>query len=258
MNILFLSKYKWPRVGGVEKHVHEISLRLQSKGHKIKILTEKEVGKDKWEIWRNIWKYKELFDWADVVHIHDVFFWVFFLRIFYLKKKFFITFHGWEEIYPVPIKNIIIRKISELLAKGNICVGEFIKKYYFTKPDFVIYGASQRHKGSMAQRRTGAIFVGREGKALDFFKKYAKDHKIKLDIFTNDPNVSKYFYKYKFAYVSGYLTILEAMSQGTEVISYYDNKLKYDYLDMTPFKDPDYKIPTWSDVTNVYEKLWKK
>ena len=82
MNILFLSRYKWPRVGGVEKHVHEISTRLKTRGHVIKILTEEEVGKDKWEIWRNIWKYKELFDWADVVHIHDVYFWELFLRLF--------------------------------------------------------------------------------------------------------------------------------------------------------------------------------
>ena len=94
MKVLFLSRYKWPRVGGVEKHVHEISKRLEIRGHKIKILTEEEVGKEKWEIWRNIWKYNDLFDWADVVHIHDVYFWVLFLRPFYWYKKFFITFHG--------------------------------------------------------------------------------------------------------------------------------------------------------------------
>ena len=257
MNILFLSRYKWPRVGGVEKHVHEISTRLKTRGHVIKILTEEEVGKDKWEIWRHIWKYKELFDWADVVHIHDVYFWVFFLRCLYLKKKFFITFHGWEEIYPVPVKNIVIRKISELLSNGNICVGEFIKKYYFTNPDYIIYGAANEVKYKKVKRK-GAIYVGRVGRSLEYFKQYAKEQKIKLDIFTNNPDASKYFYKYKYAFVSGYLSILEAMSQGTEVISYYDNVLKYDYLNMTPFSEKGYKIPTWEDVASVYEKLWKR
>ena len=81
MNILILSRYKWPRVGGVEKHVHEISTRLKTRGHVIKILTEEEVGKTNGR-YGDIWKYKELFDWADVVHIHDVYFWVFFCDAF--------------------------------------------------------------------------------------------------------------------------------------------------------------------------------
>lgn len=142
MNILFLSRYKWPRVGGVEKHVHEISLRLQSKGHKIKILTEDEVGKDKWEIWRNIWKYKELFDWADVVHIHDVYFWVLFLRFFYLKKKFFITFHGYEGSEAPKLKQIIWHRLAAFFTNGNICIGDFHVKWYGVKPDFISYGAA--------------------------------------------------------------------------------------------------------------------
>lgn len=257
MKILFLARYKWPRVGGVEKHVHLVSKELESRGHTIKILTEAEVGKDKWEIWRNVWKYKELFDWADVIHIHDVFFWVFFLRSFFWNKKFFVTFHGWEEIYPVPFKNIIIRKISELMANGNICVGEFIKKYYFTNPDFVIYGAVEK-LNYLEVKRSGAIYVGRGGKDLEHFKNLAKKMKIKLDIFTNDPKASQYFYKYKYAFVSGYLTVLEAMSQKTEVKSFYGNKLKYDYLHMVPFENPEYKIPEWKDVADVYEKLWTK
>ncbi len=258
MKILFLARYKWPRVGGVEKHMEMLSRELVKRGNEIKILTEEEVGSDKWEIWKNIWKYKELFDWADVIHIHDVFFWVFFIRPFYWNKKFFITFHGWEEIYPVPWKNIIIRKISELMASGNICVGDFIKKYYFTRPDYVIFGAAERFRDTKVQSRKGSIYVGRGGKELEYFKGLAKEMKLKLDIFTNDPNASQYFYKYKYAFVSGYLTILEAMSQKTEVRSFYDNKLKYDYLNMVPFENPGYKVPEWKDVADVYEKLWTR
>ena len=142
MKILFLSKYKWPRVGGVEKHVYEISKRLEIRGHKIKILTEEEVGKDKWEIWRNIWKYKDLFDWADIIHAHDVYFLVLFLRPFYWYKKFFITFHGYEGSEAPKLKQIIWHKIGEWFTNGNICIGDFHKKYYFTKQDFVSHGAA--------------------------------------------------------------------------------------------------------------------
>ena len=81
---------------------------------------------------------------------------------------------------------------------------------------------------------------------------------VKLDIFTNDPKAGKYFYKYKYAFVSGYLSMLEAMAQNTPVFTYYANPLKYDYLNMTPFKDKNFQIPTWSKVADIYEKLWQK
>lgn len=142
MKILFLARYKWPRVGGVEKHVEMLSRELITRGHVIKILTEKEVGEDKWEIWRNIWKYKELFDWAEVVHIHDVFFWVLFLRIYYWHKKFFMTFHGYEGADAPKLKQIIWHKIGELMTNGNICIGDFHRKWYGVKSTFVSYGAA--------------------------------------------------------------------------------------------------------------------
>ena len=257
MKILVLVKRTWPEsVGGVEKHVYMIAKELRKK-HEIKYLTEKEVGTDKWEIWRQIWKYKDLFDWADVVHIHDVFFWVFFIRLKYLNKKFFITFHGWEGIYPVPWKNIFVRKVSELMANGNICVGEFIKKYYFTKPDFVIFGAAGKIRRLKIFRK-GAVYLGRSGKDLEFYSALAKKMNVKLDVFTNDPKAGKYFYKYKYAFVNGYLAILEAMEQETPVIASYNNQLKYDYLTMTPFNSPGYQIPTWENIADIYEKLWSK
>ncbi|MBI5358324.1 hypothetical protein HZB69_01695 [Candidatus Amesbacteria bacterium] len=246
MKILFLMRYKWPHIGGVEKHVHMITRELAKK-HEIKYLTEKEVGTDKWEIWRNIWKYKRLFDWADVVHIHDVFFWIW----------TFVTFHGWEGVYPVPWKNIVVRKISEWMADGNICVGEFIRKYYYTKADFIIYGAAEKQITRRFSKKD-AIFVGKDGKDLEFYKKLAHKMKVKLDVFTSDPNASKYFYKYKYAFVNGYLAILEAMSQNTQVYAYYDNPLKYDYLNMTPFNNLGYKVPTWDRIADIYEKLWQK
>lgn len=142
MNILFLSRYKWPRVGGVERHIEMLSRELKKRGHVIKILTEEEVGKEKWGIWQNIWKYKEMFDWADVVHIHDVYFWVFFLRPFYWHKKFFMTFHGYEGSDAPKLKQILWHRIAALFTNGNICIGDFHVKWYGVKPDFVSYGAA--------------------------------------------------------------------------------------------------------------------
>jgi glycosyltransferase involved in cell wall biosynthesis len=41
MNIIFLSRLFYPHIGGVEKHVFEISRRLVQQGHSITIISEK-------------------------------------------------------------------------------------------------------------------------------------------------------------------------------------------------------------------------
>ena len=161
MNILFLCRLYYPHIGGVEKHVREVSLRVTERCHKVKVITEKyeeslkdfeiidgvEVYRiksiDKWQTWLEIWRLKQLLDWADIIHAHDVYYWIMPYKLSNWQKKTYITFHGWEGKHPVPFKNILVRKISELMANGNICVGDYIPKYYFTKPDVTTYGATQ-------------------------------------------------------------------------------------------------------------------
>lgn len=159
MKIVFLSRLYLPHIGGVEKHVQMVS-RVLSRKHKIKIITEKysadlkdyeviegiEVYRmppgDKWQVWKWMRKNRYLLDWADVIHAHDVYFWIIPYRLRYWKKKTYVTFHGWEGRYPIPLKNKVVRKVSDWLARGNICVGDFISKWYGTEPDSVTYGAA--------------------------------------------------------------------------------------------------------------------
>ena len=159
MNILFLTRLYWPHVGGVEKHVEKISEILKKK-HEITIVCEKHDPKlsdfesrqgisiyripssDKWVIWKWWLGHLQLIKQADIIHIHDVFFWFLPFRLPYWTKKVYITFHGWEGVCPIPFKNILWRKLAEKLTRGNICVGDFISKWYGTKPDFVTYGAA--------------------------------------------------------------------------------------------------------------------
>ena len=164
MKVLFLTRLYYPHIGGVERHVRGICREL-SKRHHIKIITQKydnslkdyekidgvEVhrmrAEGKWEIWSWMKSHQDLLDWADVIHAHDVYFWIMPYKLMHPAKKTCVTFHGWEGEYPVPWRNKIVRKISERLADGNICVGDFIAKWYGTKPDYVTYGAvDQRHK----------------------------------------------------------------------------------------------------------------
>ena len=344
MNILFFSRLFYPHVGGVEKHVLEISRLLIRKGCKITVVTEqhekkikiseefegiriyripdlKEGWLKKFKIWKWLWGHRELIFNADVIHCHDVFFWYLLFRFLYVTKKVFTTFHGYEN-YPLKLKNILMRKIAEKLSKGNICIGDFIKKWYGTKADYVSYGgvniatsdkrpASQR--GEQETSRNSAIFVGRLEeqtgilayvKAIELIRKQIPDFKFEIIGdgklrkkieknfrvlgFKKDPE--KYLLKYNFAFVSGYLSILEALAAKRLVFAVYNNPLKEDYLILSPFSkfitvcnstselvskiifyldnikkqekitEDAYKWvknQTWEEVVNTYLKLWK-
>src|SRR3989344_359384 len=244
MKILFLTRGFYPGIGGVEKHVEEVSKILIKKGHDLTVVTKsygdeglykgikiKRIKKmqdnwfEKFYVWIWFWKNKQLIKNADIVHAHDVFYWYLPFRFMFPRKKVFITFHGYES-YPVRKRAIIVRRISELLSNGNICVGDFIKKWYGTKANFVIYGAvnvSAVNKRTI--NRQSAIFYGRlddQTGVLDYAK---ATELIKV----------KYLENYNFAFVSRYLSILEALAAKRLAFALYDNPIKEDYLRMSPF-----------------------
>ena len=331
MKILFLARRFWPDIGGVEKHVFEISRILIKKGHGVTIITQsKGEGKklegievvripgtskytsEKIHVWKWIWKNKELIKKADIVHAHDVYWWYLPIKLLFLGKKSFITFHGYET-YPISISAIAIRKFSEWLASGNIIVGDFIKKRYFTIPNFVIYGGVNIPKSIKNPiKKESAIFFGRldehtgildYAKAVDIIRKKYPDFDFKI---VGDGELKNKLSKYNpvgfsktpskhlsganFAFVSRYLSILEALVHKKLVFALYDNPVKEDYLKMAPFakfiiienspeklaeevifylinakkadelvnKGYDWaKKQTWEKVVNTYLKLWK-
>jgi glycosyltransferase involved in cell wall biosynthesis len=190
MKIVFLTRFFWPHIGGVEKHVEEVSHELAKKGHQITILTLKHepnlanieerrgikiirlpYSNNKFTIWREIWGRRNLIRQADIIHCHDVFFWYLPWRFIYLNKPVYITFHGWEGEYPVPFRNKLVRKLWEKLSRGNICVGAYLKKWYGTNPDYITYGAitfryAGRHSQTLSGKRERCVFVGRLEKDL--------------------------------------------------------------------------------------------
>lgn len=285
MTILFFTRLFYPHIGGVEKHVVEIGKRLVAKGHKVIIITEElqcniadkntktkngleiyriPVGQQnklkKLTIWFWLFRNRNIIKKADVIHCHDVFFWYLPIRLLYLRKPVFTTFHGYES-YPITSKAIIIHKISEKLSFGNICIGDFIKKWYRTKPDYVSYGAVEADNFKVHNpkfKKESALFIGRlddqtgiltyNEAFIKLRKKYPKfkfliigegpdKHLInkhaELMGFQKDPE--KYFPQYHFAFVSRYLSMLEAMAAKRLVFAVYDNPVKEDYLKMTPF-----------------------
>lgn len=278
--ITIITEYKFPQKNSswqtkissdnkasLKKNIDESSFFEHSQLDQIDIYYLKQ-GQSGWakkfRIWRAVWAVRQKISQADVVHCHDVFIWYLPFRFLYPFKKVFTTFHGYETVYPPKMKAKGIRKLSELLSKGNICVGEYIKKWYGTKASIVLYGGVDKSSHNRVIRKLTApyslIFVGRldedtggrtylmlleelkkrkitftfhvygQGKLAREFKKYGTLHGAVSD-------VSLYLREADIVFASSYLSILESLAEKKLVVSVYDNPLKEDYLTMTPFKN---------------------
>ena len=100
MKITFLTRLFHPHIGGVETHVLELSKILIKQGHEIVVVTEQydkslfeeEIYKGvhiyripvydksekdkKFGIWQYLFANKNLLTETDIIHVHDVFFWI--------------------------------------------------------------------------------------------------------------------------------------------------------------------------------------
>lgn len=189
MQILFLTHYFYPKIGGVEKHVYQLSQELIKKQHQVTVLTSKHqpqlpsiqnhrginiirinISNINWDkppkaqLWNWFIKNKTLFQQSDIIHCHDIFFWYLPLRFLLPNRHVYTTFHGYEKVCPPTKKSIIIRKISEKLSTKNICVGKYLQKWYTTKADLITYGATQiptPPKKQPKPKNKTALFLGR-------------------------------------------------------------------------------------------------
>jgi glycosyltransferase involved in cell wall biosynthesis len=201
MRIVFLTRRFYPLIGGVEKHVLEISKCLVALGHEVIVISEElkspneqnyhskimsaktvdvlnkikihriAVGGDDWfkkfRIWLSLWKLRHTLLSADIIHCHDVFFWYLPFRLLYPTKRVYTTFHGYEMVYPIPKRYIVARKFFEALSAGTIQVGD-LRKWYHTHPNKIIYGAVNNIKNAVDKQQpikrrneVSIIFLGR-------------------------------------------------------------------------------------------------
>ncbi len=211
MKVLFLSRFFWPHVGGVEKHIFNVGLELKKKGIDINIVTTKYRSefKDRENVqglkiirfrqpevkfigllytWFWLFKNINLIIKSDVVHIHDVFIWYLPFRFIFFKKKVYTTIHGWEGKYPIPLKNKILKKLTSFLSNATIVVGDYVSRHYGIKPTLVIYGAVEKKdqffklieknkfKNGLKKRKNILVYVGRLEKntGVLYFLKFLK------------------------------------------------------------------------------------
>ncbi|MEK7160146.1 MAG: glycosyltransferase family 4 protein [Patescibacteria group bacterium] len=354
MTILFFARRFYPLIGGVEKHVLEVGKRLVKKGHRVIVITEYEknankqnqqslpfsatiegieiirikAGKEgrmkKFRLWLRLLRYLRVINSVDVVHCHDIFFWYLPFRFLFPLKKVYTTFHGYEGNNIPNKKAILMHKLAEKLSFGNICVGDFLKKWYGTKPTFVTYGAvdvdTQRTRNNKQKTDKNIIvFLGRleeetgimeylkalkeiskkyqklqltvlgDGSQANEAKEYAGHNKLNAEFKGFVKNTDNHLERASFVFTSRYLGILESLVSKKYVLAVYNNEIKKDYLQMTPFanfisisknsneiRDQLYKYlsdeklknikisngytwvknQTWEKMTDTYLKLW--
>ena len=311
MKVLMVTPSFFPKIGGVEKHVLEVAKILENKvdleilviSKNNKYQTNKFLTKTKISRWNSInfsfvnilyipikvfLNTKKILK-NDVIHVNDfLLFFYFILPIYPLLKLFNIklitTFHGWEGDFLPKKRNIILRKIVQLLSSKSFIVGEFIRKWYKTGPSPInIYGGVSKKKIKLKKENL-LLFIGRleedtgckfilkllmefhrknenyksyflgDGSLKESLKLEVNKNNIKSIHFKGNVNdVDKYLKKSNIVFSSGYLGILEALSWGCHVISTYNNELKKDYL--MGFNKINDNILSIFDETNSDNKI---
>lgn len=284
MKIVFVSRLFLPHLGGVEIHLHEIASILGRQGHEVAIITGQHESKlnlfvkkehysiyrlpqhavtTKKTVWKAISELESLFVDADVVHVHDVFWWI--LPVYFkIRNKIFITFHGWETRYPIPLNAKLHRLLAAVLSQGTIHIGEYIQHFYFDKPDIVSIGGINPKRFTKSKlikknnnKQLEFVFIGRlehdtavpkyleffaelRTKKVDFIVTWVGDGSLRevceeFGIVTGlVKNISKYLRVADFVCSSSYLSILEAQLLGKIVLAFYSNPLKKKYLEAYP------------------------
>lgn len=207
MKILFFSHYYSLHIGGVEKHIQELSKILIENGHEITILTERYDPKLKekevidgvkivrfeypsWKflglffIWYFVWSKRDLILKSDIVHIHDVFIWYLPFRFLFPNRKVYTTIHGLEWGNPFSRAGILQKKIAIKLSTGTIGIGKFLEKYLGVRFNIISYGAVDIKKMSTKKTKNSIVFVGRLSRDTGVFQflKWLKSQKNKYNV----------------------------------------------------------------------------
>ncbi|OGM20289.1 hypothetical protein A2863_02160 [Candidatus Woesebacteria bacterium RIFCSPHIGHO2_01_FULL_38_9b] len=204
-----------------------------------------------------LWFYKNisLIKESEIIHVHDVFIWYWPFRILFPKKKVYTTFHGRWGKYPIPLKDIIQKRIGARFSDGVMTIGEYINKYYGIRSDIVTYGAANRFRPKAGKDPKLVLYVGRLDRDIalslifevfrqikGYKKEFCGDGELKKEAYIYGKvhgfvNPEPFYQKAKYCFASGYLTIFEALAHKCLVFVAYANPLQKDYYLLTPFKN---------------------
>lgn len=205
---------------------------------------------------------------AEVVHCHDAYSYLhFYLPSRWLppRRPVFVTFHGYEG-YPIPPEARRRRRFVRRRVQDALCMGDFICKHYGTRCFAVSYGGvDPAPDPPPPPEQPSALFVGRlaedtsvmaylkavvrlreehgrdlpialagEGPLRARAEGYAREHALQAVFHGPVADIGPLLEACRFAFVSGYLAIWEALARKRVVFALYDNPLKQDYLEGFP------------------------
>ncbi|MCK4819979.1 glycosyltransferase family 4 protein, partial [bacterium] len=180
--LMMAQRYK-PDIGGVEKHIEQISETLADRNYEVTVLTArsdlslpererigatdiirfpKSIERNPLMLLKWFISKKEILSEFQIVHCHDfipILLWATPFRMVLPFRPIFATFHGYERD-PVPTHFKYIRKGAEQLIRGSLCIGSFIEKVYGTNCNATPIGAVSQTK-SKASGRHHVVYVGR-------------------------------------------------------------------------------------------------
>lgn len=296
--VLFVTPSFSPQIGGVENHVGAIAEELLKQKFQVTVITGgkqppgQKVFRQQWSfdssirhdltnprlrvlyigdtlsvskltIWSQIWKQRQAFVKADIVHAHDVGWWL--LPVLPLIiHKFNITFHGWEGVYPVRWQAKLHRLMMAILARKTVHIGHFIQQFYWDQPDLVMYGGLDEkllgNKPTSTKKPLKIVFFGRLEAANEialYIELIKKLQKAKVDhsmLWIGDgtyaelcrkwgkvtgmvAEVRKYLRSADVVCANSYLSILQAQAMSKIVVALYSHPLKEAYLQNYPGRE---------------------
>jgi len=179
MHIIHLADHFYPHGGGVEYHLEKISEHFLADGHRVTIITVQESSDlALHEEWRGFHILRlPTFDWsrpgwrvvqnagsgltktiekvhrwgqmirllpflrtAQVVQIHDVFWWI--APLWWLiPTQVYMTFHGYESEQGPHWRQKLMHQVAVVFTDGSLAIGGFHEEWYGVQPSLVKFGA---------------------------------------------------------------------------------------------------------------------
>lgn len=307
-NVLMMTQRYKPHIGGVERHIEQLSHYLREKDYNVTVLTTRDdnsipecetdgsatiirfpsaIQRDPFRLTRWFSTKKQVLRNHQVLHCHDflpILLWTPPFRTALPGRPVFATYHGYERD-PVPPEFRILRKVSERLVKGSICIGSFIREVYGTHCSQSPLGAVR----STTERATGhnhAVYVGRleedtpilpyihalehltdrynmhftltacgDGTLKEELEEYTSAKGIAARFLGSVADPTECYLQAEIALAGGFLSILEAMSYGLPVVAYSGTTLKNQYY--RSVLDAGGRISIQCSAEGVAREIWR-
>ncbi|MCI0519416.1 MAG: glycosyltransferase family 4 protein [Chloroflexi bacterium] len=292
MRVLMVAERLPPAIGGVERHVAGLARQLHHAGVEVTLVAPAHLpglpaeddldgvrllrtpyATRKRAAYRLAWRWwlarRSLLDWADVLHFHEVYAMLHLSlpALLFPGPRRYLTYHGYEMRYPIPLRARLYRRLAARQARGYLCVGAYLARWFGLRPQEVTYGAVDLPPSPAAPlpAAPAALFLGRldadtgaeaclqatailqrahdlplpltlcgDGPARPALEALARRESLdaRFTGFLADP--APYIDAASMVFTPGYLAMLESFARRRPVFAVYAGPVKADYFRLFP------------------------